>query len=163
MVVVTILAVIVGLVSACESRGAHEAGAAVKRTSVESDSAAVATAVTRYHDALISGDSAAALALLADDAVILESGGAETRAEYRSHHLPADIAAARAMPTARGPLRVRVHGDVAWVTSTSTTQGEYRGRAVNSAGAELMVLSREHDGWKIRAIHWSSRQQRASK
>ena len=163
MVVVTILVVIVGLVAACESRGAPEAGAAVKRTPVEGDSAAVVTAVTRYHDALVSGDSTAALALLADDAFILESGGAETRDEYRSHHLPADIAAARAVPTTRGPLRVRVHGDVAWVTSTSTTRGEYQGRAVNSAGAELMVLSRERDGWKIRAIHWSSRPRRASK
>jgi len=30
---------------------------------------------------------------------------------------------------------------VAWVTSTSVTQGELRGRAINSAGAELVVLT----------------------
>jgi hypothetical protein len=28
---------------------------------------------------------------------------------------------------------------------------------VNSIGAELMVLTRMMDGWKISAIHWSSR------
>jgi len=125
-----------------------------------SDSAAVAAVIERYHQALASGDSAGALALLAPDAVILESGGLETRAEYRSHHLPGDIRFAQAIRSARGPVAVTIRGDVAWATSTSTTQGDYNGRAINSTGAELMVLSREPDGWKIRAIHWSSRQRR---
>lgn len=52
------------------------------------DSAAVASVIAKYHEALAAGDSTGALALLSDDAVILESGGVETRAEYRSHHLP---------------------------------------------------------------------------
>jgi len=125
------------------------------------DSAAVAAVVDRYHRALESADSVAALALLATDAVILESGGVETREEYRSHHLPADIAFARAVKGVRGPIRVVVRGDVAWATSTSTAQGEFRGRAINSAGAELMVLTRTTAGWKINAIHWSSRTRRS--
>ncbi|HEX9893759.1 MAG TPA: nuclear transport factor 2 family protein [Gemmatimonadales bacterium] len=116
-----------------------------------SDSSEVAAIVERYH---------AALALLADDVVILESGGRESRDDYRAHHLAADIAFARAVLSQRGPMTVRVRGDVAWVTGTSTTQGEYRGRPVNSTGAELMVLSREAGGWRIRAIHWSSRSRR---
>jgi ketosteroid isomerase-like protein len=123
----------------------------------ESDSANVAASVTRYQTALATGDSIAALALLAADAVVLESGGVETREQYRSHHLPADISFARGVPAIRGNLRVVVRGDVAWVSSTSTSRGEFRGRQINSSGAELMVLSREPDGWKIRAIHWSSR------
>lgn len=127
------------------------------RRSRQSDSVAIAEAVAAYHRALAAGDSAAALALLAPDAVILESGVVETRDEYRGHHLPADIAYARAVRSVRGPVRVVVRGDVAWATSTSTTRGTYRGRVVNSAGAELMVLSREPAGWKIRTIHWSSR------
>lgn len=125
------------------------------------DSAAVAGVIAKYHEALAAGDSAAALALLADDAVILESGGVETRAEYRSHHLPGDINFAKAIKSQRGPVLVRVHGDVAWASSTSTTQGEMSGRAINSVGAELMVLVRTARGWKISAIHWSSRQRRA--
>jgi ketosteroid isomerase-like protein len=125
------------------------------------DSSDVAAVVARYHSALASGDSAAAIALLADDAVVLETGSVETKSEYRSHHLPADIEFARAVPAQRSPIVVRVRGDVAWASSTSTTQGEFRGRAINSSGAELMVLSREQGGWKIRAIHWSSRTRRA--
>lgn len=124
------------------------------------DSAAVAATVERFHAALASADSAGALALLTDDVQILESGGVEDRAEYRSHHLGADIEFARAVPSRRGAMTVRVHGDVAWATSTSSTEGTFRGRAINSAGAELMVLVRTPGGWKIAAIHWSSRTRR---
>jgi ketosteroid isomerase-like protein len=124
------------------------------------DSAAVAAVVSKYHMALSAGDSAAALALLADDAVILESGGVETRDEYRAHHLPGDIRFAMAVKSERGPVQVRILGDVAWTSSTSTTTGEMNGRAINSSGAELMVLVRTSSGWKISAIHWSSRARR---
>ena len=123
------------------------------------DSAAVVDVTERYHTSLATGDSATALQLLASDAVILESGGAESRDEYRAHHLPADIAFA-AIRAQRTVTRVVVRGDMAWVASTSTSQGEFRGRTINSAGAELMVLSRTGDGWRISAIHWSSRARR---
>lgn len=129
--------------------------------STMSDSAAVAAVVHRYDVALASGDSATALALLAPDAVILESGGVESRAEYRSHHLPADMAYARAVKSVSSPVHVVIEGNAAWASSTSVSQGEYRGKAVNSAGSELMVLTRGADGaWRIRAIHWSSRARR---
>ncbi|MGH7709814.1 MAG: nuclear transport factor 2 family protein, partial [Gemmatimonadaceae bacterium] len=78
----------------------------------------------------------------------------------RSHHLPADMGFAQAIKSERGPIHVRIQGDVAWATSTSGSQGEYRGRQINSVAAELMVLSRTADGWRIRAIHWSSRARR---
>jgi uncharacterized GH25 family protein/ketosteroid isomerase-like protein len=137
-----------------------EPGASVRAQPAAGDSAEVARTVGRFHEALARGDSAAALALLAPGATILESGGVETVAEYRAHHLPADIAFARAVPNVRGPVRVTVRGDVAWAASTSETKGEYRGRAVNSVGAELMVLTRDAAGWRIGAIHWSSRARR---
>ena len=125
-----------------------------------SDSSDVAALVRRFDALMAAGDSAGLLALLADDAVVLESGGLETRAEFRSHHLPADIGFARAVRSRQGPILVRVHGDVAWASSTSTVEGELRGRVINSVSAELMVFSREDGGWKIRAIHWSSRNRR---
>ena len=126
----------------------------------QGDSAAVVAAVHAFHAALARGDSAAALRLLAPDVRILESGGVETLADYRAHHLPADIDFARAVPGTRGPLGVTVRGDVAWTVGTSETKGELRGRAINSAGAESMVLVRGADGWRISAIHWSSRARR---
>jgi ketosteroid isomerase-like protein len=126
----------------------------------QSDSAAVASVIERFHAALASSDSAAALALLAPDVTVLESGGVETLEEYRSHHLPGDIQFARAVPRSRAPIKVTLAGDMAWATSTGVTQGEFRGRAINSNSAELMVLTRSGGGWLIRAIHWSSRARR---
>ncbi|HEY0996553.1 MAG TPA: nuclear transport factor 2 family protein [Gemmatimonadaceae bacterium] len=125
-----------------------------------SDSADVAATVARFHEALAAGDSGAALALLQPHVVILESGGVERLADYRAHHLPADIEFARAVPSVRVATAVRVAGDAAWASGTSVTQGEFRGRAINSVGAELMVLERTPQGWRIAAIHWSSRARR---
>ncbi len=121
------------------------------------DRTAVLAVVTAFHDALAKGDSLGALKLLAADVQILESGGMETRDHYRSGHLAGDIAFSQAVPSTRGEPTVTVSGDVAWVVGTSRTSGTYRDRPINSAGAELMVLSRTAEGWRIRAIHWSSR------
>lgn len=121
------------------------------------DSVEVVAAIKGYHAALAAGDCTAAVALLVPDAVILESGGLETRAEYISHHLPGDIAFASAGQSEQGPIQVTVRGVTAWAVSTSTTRGEYRGRPINSAGAELMVLTRTPEGRRISAVHWSSR------
>ena len=122
------------------------------------DSAEAVTVMERFHAALSRGDSATVLALLAPDALVLESGDVETRAEYRTNHLPADIEFARAVPGSHKLASVVVHGDVAWVSSTSITQGRMKDRSINSAGAELMVLSRpdRYSPWRIRAVHWSS-------
>lgn len=126
-----------------------------------SDSADVVAAVARFHASLAAGDTATILGLLSEDVAILESGGMETKSTYRAGHMSADIEYAKAIPSAQAVSGVRVRGDVAWVTSTSSTQGEFRGRQVNSVGAELAVLSREGNVWKIRAVHWSSRTRRA--
>jgi ketosteroid isomerase-like protein len=124
------------------------------------DSSAVVATVERFHSALAAGDTTAVLALLASDVVILESGDVETRQEYRAHHLLADVEFARTVASVRSPLQATVQGDAAWVTGTSTTKGTFKGRTIDSSGAELMVLSRAKTEWKIRAIHWSSRTRR---
>jgi uncharacterized protein (TIGR02246 family) len=149
--VFTLAALALGSSSALAQHDAHLAGG---------DSAAVAAVVAKYHEALAAGDSAGVLALLHDDAVILETGGIETRAEYRSHHLPGDIKFARSARSQRSPVHVRIRGDVAWSTATSTTQREVNGNPTTSLMAELMVLVRTPAGWKISAIHWSSRTRR---
>ena len=121
------------------------------------DSAAVAQIVHAYHEALRGADTATVSHLLAADVRVAESGGVETRDEYLHHHLGGDMTFAAAVERTAGPLHVTVVGDVAWVTSTSRTTGTFRDRTIDSMGAELMVLGRESDGWRIRAIHWSSR------
>lgn len=116
-----------------------------------------ATIVDAFHRALQAGDQDAAAALVASDALIYESGGAErSRAEYASHHLPADAAFAAA--TTRTVTRRSGHADndSAWIATESTTTGAYKGRPINSRSTETMVLRREDGAWRIAHIHWSS-------
>jgi ketosteroid isomerase-like protein len=121
------------------------------------DSADVAALVSRFHRALETGDSVTVVSLLADDATIMEGGAVETVADYRAHHLSADIAFAAATQATRSAQRVTVRGDLAYSTARTVTTGTFRNRAVDTASAELMVASRTGNGWRISAIHWSSR------
>ena len=116
--------------------------------------------VRAFHTALAAGDSVTALSYLADDVVILESGGIENKEHYRSGHLAGDMRFAQAVPSERGDIEVTMMGDVAWAHSTSVREGRMGEREINSQSAELVILVRDGVAWKIKAIHWSSRQRR---
>lgn len=124
---------------------------------VVGDVAAVTSVVNAFHNGIRNGDAAAVAQVIADDALMLEAGDAETRAEYLRNHLPIDIEFEKTVSTKRSPIRVVVNGPSAWATSTSEFSGTFQGKPVDSIGAELMVLTREPSGWRIRAIHWSGR------
>ena len=113
----------------------------------EAEFAASATA-DRFHAALAAGDRAGMEALLAPDAVVLEGGAHESRAEYLSHHFARD--AEFLSGTTPEPLyrRTGVAGDAAWVASTQ--------RIGDVEMAELLVMKRTPDGWRVAAVHWSS-------
>ena len=114
--------------------------------------------VAAFHAALERGDTAAALALMAEDVLVYEQGGAErSRAEYAAEHLAADAEFSRSTRSLTSGRRSRIDGDLAVVTSESRTTGRFRDRDVNSAGVETMVLRRTPAGWRITHIHWSSR------
>jgi ketosteroid isomerase-like protein len=123
------------------------------------DPAAPAVAVAdAFHAALGSGDADAVLALLAEDVMVLEEGGAErSREEYAGHHLPADMAFAAATTAEVTRRAAWVEGDIAWVLTEGRTRGTFNGRPVDRLTAETMILHRGADGWRIRHIHWSSR------
>ena len=126
-------------------------------TTVAPSAREAAASIDAFHAALGKGDQVAAAALIAVNALIYESGGVErSKAEYVSHHLPADAAFAKA--TTRTVLRQVGHasGDFAWIATESTTKGSYRERAINSVSTETMVLRREKGRWRIAHIHWSS-------
>ena len=46
---------------------------------------------------------------------------------------------------------------VAWVTTSTDFVGTFEDRPVDFLGLETMVLNRQPEGWRIKAIHWSSR------
>ena len=125
------------------------------------DSTAAVAAVDQFHAALAAADSARAVSMLTDDVLILESGAVQTRAEYLGGHLGADMKASGGSKGERTVLRVTVIGDVALVVSKTVTPPTGAQGSTGSEMAELMVVTKTAAGWKIRAVHWSSRRRRA--
>jgi ketosteroid isomerase-like protein len=116
----------------------------------------VVAVVNAFYDAITAGDEQAAMRSIAPDAVFVESGKIETRAEYEANHLPADIEFERHVKAVRGPLRVTFDGsNTAWVISTA----EYdEGNPEKYINTQLMVPTRDTGDWRIRTISWSSNQ-----
>lgn len=119
--------------------------------------AEVASVLESFYAAIKKGDAAAAMSVIAPDAMFVESGRLETRAEYEKNHLPLDIDFERQITGKRGPLRVTFAGDTAWIIATTEYEGKIEGGFVSFASSQLMVLTKDADAWKIRSIHWSSR------
>lgn len=122
------------------------------------EASAVRTTVHAFHDALAAGDSAAALELLHPDVRVFEGGHAETLAEYRAGHLGADMAFSSSVERKLLTESVSAEGDRALYLGTYRMAGTFRGRDLRLLGTETMVLTRTADGWRIRHIHWSSRE-----
>lgn len=119
--------------------------------------AEVASVLESFYDAIKKGDPAAAMSVIAPDALFIESGRLETRAEYEMNHLPSDIAFEKQVTGKRDPLRITFKDDAAWVITTTAYDGKFDGAPVQFVSAQLMVLTRDDGAWKIRSIHWSSR------
>ena len=117
----------------------------------------VVAVVESFYGAIKKGDAAAAMSVIAPDAVFLESGKLETRAEYESNHLPADIEFESQVDGKRGPMKVTFEGNTAWVIALTEYDGTFDGSPVSFVSAQLVVLTRESGPWRIRTIHWSSR------
>jgi len=113
--------------------------------------------VNSFHAALKQGQTDAALALMAEDVVIFESGGVESsRAEYAAHHLKAD--AAFSAGTSRTPVSelVTVEGNLATIMRVELVTGTFKERPINSRSVETMLLRNTDGKWRIVHIHWSS-------
>ena len=122
----------------------------------DAESDVIAT-LESFYGAMKAGDAAKVMSSIASDAVFVESGRLETRAEYEMNHLPADIEFEGQVPGRRGPWQVKVEGDTAWAIATTDFEGTFNGNPVNIISTQLAVLTRQDDRWSIRSIHWSSR------
>ena len=116
-----------------------------------------AATVDGFHKALQKGDARAAAALLADDALIFESGGVQqSKAEYQAAHLPADIEFTKAVKETVTRRTGSATGSVVWIASEGRVSGAFRGKPVERTTTETMILRRAQGGWKIVHVHWSS-------
>jgi ketosteroid isomerase-like protein len=117
----------------------------------------ITSVVESFYGAIKKGDAAAAMSVIAPDAVFLESGRLETRAEYEANHLPADIAFEKQVDGKRGPWQIKFDGNTAWAIALTEYDGTFDGSPVNFVSAQLVVLTRDAGNWLIRSVHWSSR------
>jgi ketosteroid isomerase-like protein len=119
--------------------------------------AEITSVIESFYGAIKKGDAAAAMSVIAPDAVFLESGRLETRAEYEANHLPADMAFEKQVDGKRGPWQVKFDGNSAWAIALTEYNGTFDGSPVNFVSAQLVVLTRDTGTWLIRSVHWSSR------
>jgi len=124
--------------------------------STDDDAAAVRTTLEAFYAAMKNADNAAAMALIAEDAVFVEGGRLETREQYEKDHLPSDISFEKQVQGKRGEWQIKIHDDTAWAITTTEYDGIFDGAPVSFTGAQLAVLTRDADKWMIRSIHWSS-------
>lgn len=114
--------------------------------------------VAAFHDALVSGDKAKALALLSPEVAIYEAGYVErSRDEYASHHLAGDMAFAKSSTRKLLKQSERIDGNTAIVWEETETTGTSRGKPVHVFGTGTVVLEKKGDSWSIVHVHWSSR------
>lgn len=116
-----------------------------------------AATVDAFHEALRTGKTAAALALLADNALIYEEGRVELgKAEYARAHLAADSEFSRAVPSTRVHRTGGANGAIAWIATEARVKGSFRGSVVDRMMTETVLLRRAGSAWRIVHIHWSS-------
>ncbi len=115
-------------------------------------------AVAAFHAALAAGDQARATELLAPDVTIYESGHVErSRAEYASHHLPADIKFAQTSTRKVLQQTERRDRNLAVIWAETETLTKLKGKDVRILGTETTLLQKTGDTWTIVHVHWSSR------
>jgi ketosteroid isomerase-like protein len=142
---------------------AHHAPADAPALDVPAAAQAAVAVAERFGRALAGADFATVEELLAEDVLILETGGAErSRAEYLGHHAKSD---ARFLADVHSTLvrrRARIDGELTWIGSESELRTRKDGKPLTLLSTETMVLKQTPQGWRIVHIHWSSRPKKSS-
>ena len=124
----------------------------------------VIAVVERFSKALQAADFKSVGELLAEDVLILESGGAErSREEYLGHHAVSDAAFLKGAHVQVKQRLARVEGSLAWVGTESELHAAKHGKAMTLLSTETMILKKTGAGWRIVHIHWSSRAKKETK
>ena len=117
--------------------------------------------VEEFSAAMQAGNLDRAGSLLAEDALILESGGAEhSRKEYLGGHAIHDAAFLKKAHVQMTRRTARMEGKFAWVGTESEVHASKDGKPLTLLSTETMVLRQTGAGWRIAHIHWSSRPKR---
>jgi len=144
---------------------AHDANAkaAAKLEAIDAAAAPVIAVIEQFSSALQAADFERVGDLLAEDALILESGGAErSRAEYLGGHAIHDAMFLKGAHSEVKNRTARIEGSIAWIGSESELHSTKDGKTMTLLSTETMVLKKTDAGWRIVHIHWSSRPKKDS-
>lgn len=126
--------------------------------SVPAEAAPAVAVVEQFSEALKAGNLERAGSLLAEDVLILESGGAErSREEYLAGHARSDAEFLKDAHIQLKHRSAKAVGDFAWVATESELHATGKDGLLTLASTETMLLKRASEGWRIVHIHWSSR------
>ena len=138
-----------------------EAHAKPAAAAADAQAAPAVKVVEEFSTALQAGDLGRAGALLDEDVLILESGGAErSKEEYLGGHAGHDAEFLKAAQIQLVHRTARGEGDFAWVGTESELRASKDGKPMALLSTETMVLKNTPNGWRIVHIHWSSRPKR---
>jgi ketosteroid isomerase-like protein len=126
-------------------------------TASASDERSPAEVLDAFTAAIDAGDRRAALALLTRDVAVFETGAADrSRSDYEGVHLGMDIEFASYTTRVLRSRRQGSGGDLHWITSLYSDQGEINGEATVQMTAETALLRRVGQTWRIAHLHWSN-------
>ena len=116
-------------------------------------------AVDAFMTALYNGQLEAARQSMTPDAVVIANGTVlGTRDGYIDGAAKADAAAMKSVRSRELMHRdSQVDARMAWVVSEKRMVGEGAGQLRAMVLTETFLLTKTSSGWKIRGIHWSSR------
>ncbi|MES2858632.1 MAG: nuclear transport factor 2 family protein [Pseudomonadota bacterium] len=135
-----------------------QAGAMAPALDIPVNARPAVAVVERFGKALAAGDLKTVEALLGEDVLILETGGAESsRAEYLGHHAISDAKFLKGSHHQLNRRTARTSGELAWVGSESELHASKDGKPLTLLSTETMVLRKAGADWRIAHIHWSSR------
>jgi ketosteroid isomerase-like protein len=121
------------------------------------DEADVKAAIESFYAAMKKADPKAAMAMIAPDAMFVESGRSRLDSSTKRATSPADIDFEKQITGKRSPWRITVNGDTAWGNRVDRIPGDGRWQRRAFVSRQLAVVTRGEDGnWLIRSIHWSS-------
>jgi len=124
--------------------------------SLAGDESSAGQIADQFDQAIKSGDTEAIRNILHDDVLIYEGGSVEASfEEYASHHMEADIAFMSGMEKTVLSRKVFEQDEMAVVSTRYQMRGNYKGRFIDKASMETLVMKKSGSHWKIVHIHWS--------
>lgn len=142
--------VLLGLTSSVAAGAQSRAAEILRRIS---DSSAVVQVIERFHQALATDDTATVFRVLAASAVYIDKDEVLTVADLRGDRMAGKGRWERVIERRKGPIHVRVSGDMAWAYWVWRIQARAQPELISGSEAETIVLTRVGTTWLIAAIH----------